>query len=151
MKGKEALRILNICYPSLSMYVKKGDIRVTPGIGCRYDYNDEDVHRIAKRLSVWRGRKLEKLDIAPDDIARAIGLDMEELRSGNLRRPIVDKRRIMAAVLTHFGWTREEAGKVLNRSHGNINSLLKTSYLVKKETAEAIKLIRLNYGKETKE
>ena len=149
MKGKEVLRILSICYPALSMYVKKGDIRVKPGVGCRYEYHDDDVHRVAKRLSRWRGRKSDRLGIDPAEIARAIGMDMEELRSDNLCRTIVDKRRIMSVVLTHFGWTREETGKALNRSHSNINFLLRTSYLVEDESAEAIKLIRLNYGKET--
>lgn len=149
MKGKEVLRILNISYPTLSMYVKKGDIRVKPGVGCRYEYHDDDVHRVAKRLSRWRGRKSDKMDVNPAEIAQTIGMDLEELRSGNLCRTIVDKRRIMAVVLTHLGWTREETGKALNRSHSNINFLLRTSYLVEEESRDAVELIKLNYGKET--
>lgn len=151
MKGKEVRQLLNICHPALSMYVRKGDIRVEPGVGCRYEYNDDDVHRIAKRLSRWRGRKSDRLDAAPSDMARAIGLDLDELRSSSLYRPLVDKRRIMAVVLTHFGWTRDDAGAALNRSHGSISFLLRTSYLVEEKAAEAIKLIeQLNYGKEKK-
>ena len=47
MKAKDVLRILQISRVTLSKYVKQGKIRVTVKHNGQYDYNDEDVWKLA--------------------------------------------------------------------------------------------------------
>lgn len=47
MKSHEALNILKITRQTLCKYVKNGKIRVTPNINGTYNYNDDDVFKIA--------------------------------------------------------------------------------------------------------
>lgn len=48
MKAKEVLKILKITRPTLTKYVKMGKIRVTEKINGFYDYNEDDVFKVAK-------------------------------------------------------------------------------------------------------
>jgi len=53
MKAKEVLRILRVDRTTLSTYVKTGKIRVVKLHNGRYDYNEEDVYKLAgKKLKV---------------------------------------------------------------------------------------------------
>lgn len=49
MKSREVLELLNITRPTLTKYVKEGLIRITVMPNGRYNYNDEDVRKIAYR------------------------------------------------------------------------------------------------------
>ena len=149
MKSKEALSLLNISHPLLCRYVRKGRIRITHGTRLHYEYCEEDVRRLAGQLDEIRERRRTKTGYTSEEIAQAIELDLDLLRSQKKDRLLADQRRVMAVVLNHLGWTREEIGTILNRAHSSITIMLQTSYLVEKEAAAAIKhLNELGYGKE---
>lgn len=140
---------MNISHPVLYRYVKKGRIRITQGTRLHYEYCNEDVNQLANQLNRARKRRKAKAGYTPEEIAQAIELDLDLLRSPKKDRLLADQRRIMAVVLDHLEWTREEIGRILNRTHSSVTIMLQTSYLVEKEATDAIKhLNELGYGKE---
>lgn len=104
-------------------------------------------------MKLFAGPKKAQIpDINPEAIIRALGYDIGELRSKNKCFALADKRRVVACVLRHLGMAEWHIGDVLNRKRVSVNAMLRTSYLVEKEIAEAIELIeKLGYGKEKKE
>lgn len=131
MKGKEARGLLGCTRSALSIYVRKGNIRVERKPNGRYDYSDEDVRQLKQD-------KLAKQDFTlAEQLASALGYDIEELRSDDRSRELADRRRVIATMLHKAGYTNARIAKFLFREKCSVSAMLRTSYLANKELAAA--------------
>lgn len=139
MNLKEALNILNISRTALYQHVKAGHLRRTVISRRRHDYNAEDVYALAQKISKTR----EQPSLSIDRLVGLFGWDMESLRRRKRTVALVDQRRIVASVMKRCGYTHQQIGAFLNRDHSTVTILLQTSYLVEKETEQAMQLLNL--------
>lgn len=140
MTGKEAAKYLGVHRSALCLMVKDGLIRVTPdpNHSLRLVYNDEDVESVDKARRKLNG-KHRTLKPNPQSIVQMLGYNWIELCSPCRFRRVVDQRRIVASILSYWGYTLNEIGGLLNRNHSTVINLLNSSYLVEDEVNLAIK------------
>ena len=153
MNGKQAREIMDVTRFTMSRYVTTGQLRVRKLANGRYDYFEDDVHRLAKLKGKWRkDGRMKPVDPCAEHIASVLGYNLEELRSPDHSWRLSDQRKIMARVLSHLGWSRRRVGFFLNRDHSSVTAMLRTSYYIDKEAEAAIQTInQLGYGKEEEE